>query len=303
MESLPNDILKASREEKIEFLDFLINDDESLFQDSFVVLEQLLADDDAEVRQLAVTALWDYPYVEVIDQLLDVIRHDPSQEVRSKAVVALGRFVYEGTMEDYEHPWGPEDLEYLPQVEFLRVSQFLLDLIRDDNQSLDTRRFAVEAISFLARPDVVEAIQAAYEHPDPKMKLSAIFAMGRSGNEIWASILLKELESSVPEMQYEATRAAGESYLREAAPILRRLAQSEDKMLAMEAIWSLGRAGGAGARFFLEECAASGDPELGEISEAALEELELSEMVEDMDGGSELVEECGFLGEDDEEDE
>lgn len=38
-------------------------------------------------------------------------------------------------------------------------------------------------------------------------------------------------------------------------------------------------------------------------SEAALEELELSEIIDDMDAGSALAEEYGFLGEDDEEDE
>lgn len=299
MENTSDDILKATREEKIEFLEFLINDDERFFQDSFAVLEQLLADDDAEVRQLAVTALWDYPHVEVIDHLFDVIRHDPSPEVRSKAVAALGRFVYEGTMEDYDHPWGPDDLETLPQEDFLRVNQFLMDLIRDDEQPVDTRRFAVEAISFLTGPETVEIIQEAYEHPDPKMKLSAVFAMGRNGNAIWAASLLKELESSIPEMQYEATRAAGESYLREAAPILRRLAESEDKVLALEAIWSLGRTGGAGARFFLEECAASDDLEVRDISQAALDELDLYEMIEDMDPGSDWAEEHGFLEEDD----
>lgn len=290
MESLSDDILKGNREEKIEFLDFVINDEERFFHDCLPLLELLLDDEDVEVRKLAVTALWDYPRVEVIDWLFDIIRHDPSPEVRSTAVAALGRFIFEGVMEDYDSPWGPEDLEPLPQEDFLRVRQFLLDLIGDDNQSLETRRFAVEAISFLPEPEVVAVIQEAYEHPDPKMKLSAVFAMGRNSNAIWTAPLLKELESSVPEMQYEATRAAGESYLREAAPILRHLAQSDDKMLALEAIWSLGKTGGAGARFFLEECTASDDPEVREVSEAALEELELLEMIDDEDSHLEWVE-------------
>lgn len=291
MESLSDDILKGNREEKIEFLDFVINDEERFFHDCLPLLELLLDDEDVEVRKLAVTALWDYPRVEVIDWLFDIIRHDPSPEVRSTAVAALGQFIFEGVMEDYDSPpWGPEDPESLPRADFLRVRQFLLDLIGDDNQSLETRRFAVEAISFLPEPEVVAVIQEAYEHPDPKMKLSAVFAMGRNSNAIWTAPLLKELESSVPEMQYEATRAVGESYLREAAPILRRLAQSDDKMLALEAIWSLGKAGGAGARFFLQECTASDDPEVREVAEAALDELDMLEVIENEDSHLEWVE-------------
>lgn len=302
MESLPDKILKASREAKIEFLDYVINDEERFSQDFLPLLGQLLDDQDAEVRKLAVTALWEYPEVEVIDWLFEIIRHDPSQEVRSKAVATLGRFVYEGEMADYDFPWGPEDLESLPQEDFLRVTQFLLDLYRDKNQSLETRRFAVEALSFLMESEVVEVIREAYEHPDQKMKLSAVFAMGRNGNEAWSSTLLNELESSVPEMQYEATRAAGEYCLVEAAPILMRLAQSGDQELALEALWSLGKTGGPGVRSFLEECATSGDSDVVEISEAALGELELLEIIEDVDSGSDWPEKYMYK-EDYEEDE
>lgn len=283
MESLADDILNASREEKIEYLRRITTDEDRFFQNYDPVLERFLDDQDEEVRALSLAALWDYPREELIDRLFDIVHHDPSPEVRAKAVALLGRFIFEGADADYDFSWGPEEVETLPQEDFERVVRFVMDLIEDETTPLEMRRLAVEAISFLIEPEVINVIREAYEHPDPAMKTSALFAMGRNGNEIWTGILLKELESPVPEMQYEATRAAGEYCLREAAPTLMRLAESGDEDLALEAIWSLGKTGGPGVRDFLEDCTTSRNPDTGEIAKAALEELNLTEMIEDMD--------------------
>lgn len=288
MDISANDILKASREEKLELLDFAINDEDRFFHDFLPILKQLLNDEDEEVRLLAVTGLWDYPNPEVIDKLFDMIYNDPSQEVRSKAIVTLGRFIYEGIIADYDFAWPLDQNsivpdETLPKKDFLRVKRFLLNLFRDENQPLEVRRFAVEALSFLNEPQIVEIIRQTYEHPDPKMKLSAIFSMGRNNNRDWADILLEELESPNKEIQFEATRAAGDFVLPEAAPILKRFANSDDKDLALEAIWALGKVGGPDTRLFLEEYAESDDPDISEVAEAALDELTLLEMTEDFE--------------------
>ncbi|HID62466.1 MAG TPA: hypothetical protein EYP49_06950, partial [Anaerolineae bacterium] len=247
--------------------------------DYWPVLRDYLEDEDAEVRSLALDGLWDYPVPELITPLLEMVRNDPSQEVRSKAIVTLGRYIYEGTMADYDFDWGAmEELmreDELPEEDFLRVKDFLLELVRDEGQSLDSRRFAIEALSFLNEPAVQDLIEAAYAHPDVKMKVSAVFAMGRQGDRRWADTLLKELDSEVKELQYEAVRAAGEAGLDKAVPRLKELALDDDKDLRLEAIWALGRIGGEGVSEFLYDLADDADEEVREMAEAALEELSL----------------------------
>jgi HEAT repeat protein len=287
---------QLSKGEKTGFLTRVI-EGEDYSTDYWPMLREYLEDKDAEVRSLALDGLWDYPVPELIAPLLEIARNDPSQEVRSKAIVTLGRYIYEGDMADYDFDWGAmEELmreDELPEGDFLRVKDFLLELVRDEGQPLDSRRFAIEALSFLNEPEVQDLIEAAYTHPDVKMKVSAIFAMGRQGNQRWADTLLKELDSEVKELQYEAVRAAGEAYLDKAFPRLEELALVDDKDLQLEAIWSLGKIGGEGVSEFLYDLADDEDEEIREVAEAALEELDL--WSEDV-----AWDEFGHLGKDDE---
>ena len=283
-----DEVSNFSREQKIEFLTQVVDSEEFILSDLAAVLKRLAHDEDAEVRELAVTALWDYPDKGTLDLLLELAEKDPSLEVRSSAVVTLGRFIYEGIVENYDEEWVLDDtiipgVGSISEKDFLRVKRYLLSLARDERKPLELRRFAIESLSFLSDEEVVDLIRKAYEHPDLNMKVSALFAMGRNGNESWANILLKELESQVPELQYEATRAAGEFSLREGIEILKRLANSKDKDLALKAIWALGRTGGQGVRPFLERYTRDRDPDVRDVAKAALEELELVEIAEGID--------------------
>jgi HEAT repeat protein len=287
---------QLTKEEKIKFLTHVV-EGEDYSTDYWPLLREYLEDEDAEVRSLALDGLWDYPVPELIAPLLEIARNDPSQEVRSKAIITLGRYIYEGSMADYEFDWGGlEELmreDELPEEDFLRVRGFLLELVRDEGQPSDSRRFAIEALSFLNEPEVQDLIERAYAHPDVKMKVSAIFAMGRQGDQRWADTLLKELDSEVRELQYEAVRAAGEAYLNEAVPHLKELALVDDKDLQLEAIWALGKIGGEGVSELLYDLSDDEDKETREMAEAALEELNL--WSEDLEW-----DEFGQLGEDDE---
>lgn len=269
---------ELTREEKIEFLTRIV-EGEDYSTDHWPVLRDYLEDKEAKVRSLALDGLWDYPVPALITPLFEIAKNDPSQKVRSKAIVTLGRYIYEGSVADYDFDWGAmEDLireGELPEEDFLRVKDFLIGLVRDEGQPLDSQRFAIEALSFLNEPEVQDLIEAAYAHPDTKMKVSAIFAMGRQGGRRWADTLLKELDSEVEELQYEAVRAAGEACLGQAAPQLKELALVDDKDLQLEAIWALGKIGGEDVSEFLYDLADDEDEEVREMAEAALEELSL----------------------------
>jgi len=267
---------QLSKEEKIQFLNRIV-EGEDYFTDYLPVLMDFLDDEEAEVRKLAITGLWDYPRPEMIEVLFDKAENDPEEEVRCTTITTLGRYIHEGMMADYDFDWGAmEEIvreDELPQEDFLRVKEFLLGLYRDQGKTLDERRFAVEALSFLADPEVFEIIVEAHAHPDKKMKMSAIFAMGRNGNVRWEDVILDELYSPVKELQIEAIRAAGEPGFEGAGKDLWRLTYSDDRDVKLEAIWALGQTGWEGGFDRLDELTYFGeDEEIQETAELTLED-------------------------------
>ncbi len=274
-----------SKRDKLRLLDNISESDE-YNEEHVKVLEVLLEDEDPDVRAGAAMAIWNYPEVRFIDKLFDLAVNDPAQEVRSQAIKTLGRYIYEGSINEYEFfssdpladILGPE----LPLEDFLRVKNFLISVFRNDDLPLESRRCAVEALGFLTDPEVVEIIEEAYNYPDVGMKVSALFAMGRNGHHRWGPIILKELKSNIYDIRYEAIKAAGEASVAEAVPNLIEVALSEEnKDIRMEAIWSLGLIGGEEAKRVLSKLCADPDPDVREVAEAALEGCELYEEPED----------------------
>ena len=90
------------------------------------------------------------------------------------------------------------------------------------------RRRAVESISYINDDPVRRIIDRAYSDSDPHMRESAVFAMGRSADIIWADTVLAELQSKSPAMRYEAARATGELQLKRAVPALTKMAEEDD---------------------------------------------------------------------------
>jgi HEAT repeat protein len=269
-----SDDRELSREEKLELLQG-IEASQDVFTDFTGTILDFLDDPDAEVRAQAIRCLWDYTDADLIDTLMDRAKKDPAQEVRSAALIGLGRFIYEGDMADYENAdlWGDLMADELPQEDFERTRQFLLDVAHDPQASLDSHRFAVEALSFLTDDEVTELIDQAYNHPNLKMKVSAIFAMGRQGVRRWEKTLLREMDSPVPELRYEAVRAAGESFLETASPKLLEIVRTvPDNDLKIAAILSLGRTGGDDAFEFLDDLTSSRDQELRQAAAVALDD-------------------------------
>jgi hypothetical protein len=270
------DVTRPPKEERIALLKRIVEIPDYT-TDYSSVLRDHLDDPEPEVRMLALEGLWGYPDPELIPPLLAAAENDPNEQVRCRAIITLGRYIYEGEMGDFDVDYGPADetlrLDTLPQEDFLKVKAFLLGVYRDESKTLDERRFAVEALSFLNDEEIFAITEEAYSHPEPKMKLSAIFGMGRSGNMRWTEIILKELHNPNPELQREAIRAAGEAGLTDAGKDLWRLTYAEDRETQLEAIWALGQSGWEGAFDRLDELSLfSADSEVQETAEAALEE-------------------------------
>ncbi|MHB1416660.1 MAG: HEAT repeat domain-containing protein, partial [Chloroflexota bacterium] len=114
-------------------------------------------------------------------------------------------------------------------------------------------------------------------HPDPRMRTSAVFAMGRSCDLQWLADLLHEMESDDPQMRFEAARAAGELEDPRAVPRLLRLLFDPDLEVRLTAVQSLGAIGGEQAISALRTLTESENKAVAEAAEEALAEAQFAE--------------------------
>jgi len=235
--------------------------EESVDVDFSDALRALLDDADAEVRAAAVDGLWECEDVLLIKPFIALLQSDPAELVRAKAASALGRYMYLA------------ELEELSTTKATQVKQALLAAHRSPTETLEVRRRALEALSALTDPEIHDLIAAAYQHPEEKMRVSAVFAMGHSGHTPWRSTVLQELDNPVPAIRFEAARAAGELESKKAVPRLIELLADSDREIQQAAAWSLGQIGGKPAKEALRQAAKGQDEVLREAAEAALQEL------------------------------
>ena len=240
--------------------------------------------EDPRVRATAIRGLWYLPHSNLIDRLIEMAERDPSAEVRAAAVSGLGIYIYEEEMASYDPDrQAATELvgeEEISEADFERVRSFLLEVYADETRSLDERRFAIESLGFSSDPEVADLIEEAYNRPEREMKISALFAMGRSGMGRWVDILARELYNAEREIQREAIRAVGEIGMDELGKDVWRLTYAEDREIMLEAIDALGRIGWEGGFERLEELTMDPDPEIVQVAEEALDEwLMMSELL------------------------
>jgi HEAT repeat protein len=227
------------------------------------IFRYCLNDEDDESRASAIEGLWEAEDAALGDYLLRALRSDPSERVRAAAAISMGRFVLLAELGKSAHPSKEQ------------LSRALRATIADSQEALDVRRRAVEAIAYSDEPGMRQLIEAAYRDGAEKMRVSAVFAMGRSADAHWCPLVERELSSSNPEMRYEAARSCGELQDAKAVPALVGLIRDPDREVQGAAIWALGQIGGEAARRALERCR-DGDDELrADAAEEALAELEL----------------------------
>ncbi len=234
----------------------------SVEADFSAIFRFCLTDEDEEVRAQAIEGLWEDEDVRLIGPLVRLLRDDPSPRVRAEAATSLGRFVLLGELEEIEATLA------------LMVQDALLRTIYTHHEDLEVWRRAVESIAYSSGAEVVDIIEAAYNHNEEKMRVSAVFAMGRSADTRWREVVKAELKSPNSEMRYEAARACGELEDVNAVPLLIHLINDPDREVQEMAIWALGCIGGEEARRVLQEIYNGEDEGLSEAAAEALEELE-----------------------------
>jgi HEAT repeat protein len=253
--------ISADRRRKI--ISRLVDLAEDNFELNFdSIFKHCLKDPDAEVRTKAIEGLWENEETTLITPFIRMLNEDSSETVQAAAAKALSKYAMLAELKKL----GPNSSS--------RVSQALLAILADKSKPIEVWRRALEAAAPLSLPEVKNNINDAYKSSNPKVKNSAIFAMGKNCDTAWVPLLIKELTSPDINARYEAAGACGELCDEEAVPHLIKLTQDKDIEVQQAAILALGKIGGNKAKSHLLKCKNSPDEITSEAAEQALKQIE-----------------------------
>ena len=229
------------------------------------IFKSCLKDEDADVRSKAIEGLWECEEPSLVDPLINLLAQDSSEKVQTAAASALGKFAI---LAEYQK---------LRSCHASRVCQALLTVMSDKNKPIEVRRRALESAATLSLPEVKQAIMETYQSDDRKLRVSSIYAMGKSCDLSWLPVLLKELTNSDAEIRYEAAGACGELEEEEAVPHLIKLINDSDSDVQLATVQALGKIGGAEANECLKQCLNNSSEAVRQLAEQSLQELEAEE--------------------------
>ncbi len=238
----------------------LVDTSETNFELDFRTLGlYAVEDDDAAVRAAAVELLWTDETLEGMRTLLNLAFEDDSSAVRAQAASALGKYILLGELDD------------LPETQTAACVDACFAMFHNEDEDIEVRRRALESLGNASRDGVNEAILEGYHSQERAFKIGALFAMGKSFDHEWSSMVQHELNSPDSEVRYEAARAAGEIGIEEAVPKLSRMVHEPDRDIQEVCIWALGEIGGKEVTRILQRL--MDDPAYA-IDEAMIESLE-----------------------------
>ncbi len=224
-----------------------------------------LRDPDAGVRERAARGLWDSEDRALVRPLIDVLLKDESQAPRAAAATALTKFAEMAA----EGKTSRRDGD--------RIRDALMSVIERGEDDLETRRRAIEAVACFNSDRVKAIIEDAYADSEALLRRSAIYAMGKSSDEIWMPTVMREMRSADPAMRFEAAAACGMLGDESAVPHLASMLDDDDREVQLAATRALGAIGGGAARTALARAVRLGDSALEEAAEEALAEIEFDE--------------------------
>lgn len=253
-------------ERRKEVLKWLIEmGEDNLELDFTATFRACLSDESENVREHAARGLTDCDDRAVIRPLIGLLLDDPFTKVRAAAAVSLGKFTrlaQEGK---------------LLERDAKRIREALLTVIAREEEEVEVRRRAIEAVASFNSDEIERIIREAYDSDDPNMKQSAVYAMGRSSDPRWLPIILEETHNPDPAMRYEAAGACGHLGDESTVPHLIRLMKDEDIQVQVIVVQALGAIGGPLAKRALQQAAKQGDYAVEEAAQASLANIEFDE--------------------------
>jgi HEAT repeat protein len=182
--------------------------------------------------------------------------------VRREAAIAMGRYALEA------------ELEHIGENDRVAIAAVLMESAEDTDEEDNVRAKAIEALGALSGEETENLIESIYDEDSLPLKIGAVDAMGRSCNELWLPVVLRELENRAPIMRHAAAFAAGEIACEDAVAPLQRVAiQDPDREVRLAAIRALGEIGGPRASVALKTVMYEGHDDDRPAIEEAQQEL------------------------------
>lgn len=263
-------------EEIIHWLEELAEDFE---QDHTDVFLSHVEHADARVRNVAIRCLWEANLEQVWDVLKTHALGDSDSEVRATAFSVMGRYMYEEMLHDVQELPAEEIEAPLPLLRDIHT--FLAECLHNENLPLLERRRCLEALSYNPSDKELVLMENWSKSTDNDLRMTSIFAMGRSSLEKFKPQVLAALEDAHLDVRREAIRAIGEGGYADCIPQLEALIAGNDRDLMFEAVAALGEVGGPRAIAILEGMSGSADAELAELAEVALVNAQEMKMFEE----------------------
>jgi hypothetical protein len=251
----------------------LLEDLEQLFGDDYLLSFEAicrlgLEDPESEIRFLSIRSLFEYDTEDLIPVFMDLLVNDEQEDVRAVSATVLGKYIYEGELEEL----SPKTLR--------EIEDKLLAVIQGPDTML-VRRRALEALGFSSRKELPDLIEKAFNHSEYDWVVSAIFAMGRSCEQRWQEPVIKMLDHVLPAVRAEAARAAGEIEIADAVDRLIELLDDDNEDVRLASVWALSQIGGQGVQealtMMLEE---TDDTQQADFIDSAIDNLIFNQSVQ-----------------------
>lgn len=243
-----------------DLLELAEHDDLLMFED---IGRIALDDSDAECEVSAISLLLEAEDPKLVPTFLRMLSDaDKAEFVRAAAANALGYYVYLGELEELK-----------PEIHHGIEDALLLAYAKDPSDLVQRR--ALESLGYSCREEVPPLLRFASAKASEEWLESALFAMGKSADNQWETLVLEHLDHDNPDVKGQAIHAAGELSLSAARMrLLRQLDREKDGYLRSELIWALSQIGGEGIEEKFEQLLAkTDDDDEANLLEEALDML------------------------------
>ena len=248
---------------RLKVIERLVEMGEENPQFDFCAVFKLAARDPHEtVQEKAISGFWEFEDRSIIPLLLDILGSDTYCQVRASAATALGKFACLA-----------QDGKILSK-DAQTVQDALMAVLQNEENPLDVRRRALEAVSPFNTPRIQEYVRWAFHSDDQSLKCSSLYAMGKTQDRSWLPAIIAALKGGSSPLRFEAASACGELVEEETVPHLIPLLEDEDLEVQLAAAASIGKIGGTLAKRVLLRCVRTGDPAVKDAAQEALEEME-----------------------------
>lgn len=265
-----------TEEEILEQLDEMAEDFGIDHTDDFLVYVDHASE---KIRASAIRCLWEANLDEVWPVLKQTAETDSSEEVRSTAISVMGRYIFEQLLQS--DPDADESDLYTDANLILEVRAWLDGVLARPTSTLMERRRTLEALSFFPQDSERALMTEWSQSEDAELRMTAIFAMGRSAEPMFVEPILKAFEDSDDRVRRESLRAIGEAGMVEGLPLLEAVLNGSNREYKLEAISALGELGGDRAEELVQDLVVDADPEISELANLAVVNIEEARMVED----------------------